>query len=158
MKGYTTYQSPVGPLNIESEGNFIVKVSFGGLPVQDKITPEITKCVEQLDQYFSGELLEFDLPLNPEGTSFQKRVWETLSTIPYGVVRSYLDIAKSLDDLGAVRAVGRANGSNPIAIIIPCHRVIGKDGSLTGYAGGVEKKKWLLHHENAPIASQLPLF
>ena len=98
------------------------------------------------------------MPLNPKGTSFQKRVWNVLSAIPYGKVKSYLDIAKALDDTGAVRAVGRANGSNPIAIVVPCHRVIGKDGSLTGYAGGVDKKEWLLHHENAPIASQLGLF
>ena len=158
MKGCKTYSSPVGLLKIESVDDSIVKIAFGGPVVADDITPVIKRCVMQLDSYFSGELSVFDLPLNPEGTTFQKRVWNILSTIPYGEVKSYLDIAKALDDIGAVRAVGSANGSNPIAIIIPCHRVIGKDGSLTGYAGGVEKKEWLLHHENAPIASQLHLF
>lgn len=98
----------------------------------------------QLEAYFAGELQEFDIPVAPKGTEFQQKVWQVLQTIPYGDHRSYSDLANSLNNPKAVRAVGAANGQNPISIIIPCHRVIGKNGSLTGYAGGLERKQWLL--------------
>lgn len=103
----------------------------------------------QLDEYFAGTRRVFDLPLAPHGTDFQRRVWDALTGIGYGDTRSYLDIARRLGDANALRAVGAANGRNPIAIVIPCHRVIGTDGSLTGYGGGLERKRFLLGLEGA---------
>jgi methylated-DNA-[protein]-cysteine S-methyltransferase len=117
----------------------------------------------QLTAYFAGELSEFDLPLAPEGTDFQKIVWKALLDIPFGGTESYGSLAKRINHDGAARAVGLANGHNPIGIVIPCHRVIGANGSLTGYGGGIERKQWLLQHErryakNAPpLQEQLPL-
>lgn len=105
-------------------------------------------AVAQLNDYFSGNRKSFDLNLNPEGTPFQKRVWDTLSQVPYGKTISYMELAVLLGDPLAIRAVAAANGKNPIWILIPCHRVIGSDGSLTGYAGGLGRKKWLLNHES----------
>jgi methylated-DNA-[protein]-cysteine S-methyltransferase len=104
-------------------------------------------AVEQLEQYFAGERAEFDLELDMRGTDFQRNVWDALLTIPYGETRSYGQIAKQIDRPDRARAVGAANGSNPISIIVPCHRVIGSDGSLTGYGGGLDRKRWLLEHE-----------
>lgn len=116
--------------------------------------PEVLKdCVTQLDEYFNGTRRQFSLKLNPEGTEFQKRVWNELLNIPFGKTVSYLQLAKLLGDVKAIRAVANANGKNPIWIIIPCHRVIGTDGSLTGYAGGLHRKKWLLDHES-PVKQQ----
>ena len=115
--------------------------------------PELQEAIFQLQQYFAGELKEFNLKLNPQGTDFQKRVWQTLLTIPYGKTASYMDLAKELGDPLAIRAVAAANGKNPLWILIPCHRVIGSDGSLTGYAGGLWRKKWLLDHEQ-PVKQQ----
>jgi methylated-DNA-[protein]-cysteine S-methyltransferase len=102
---------------------------------------------EQLRAYFAGELLDFDLPLAAAGTEFQQRVWQALGAIPYGATASYAAIARAIGSPTATRAVGAANGRNPIAIIVPCHRVIGKDGTLTGYGGGLARKQWLLRHE-----------
>jgi methylated-DNA-[protein]-cysteine S-methyltransferase len=114
-----------------------------------EIIPEVLDdCVYQLNEYFNGERKQFNLKLNPEGTDFQQTVWMALQTIPYAKTYSYLDLAKKLGDVKAIRAVANANGKNPLWIIIPCHRVIGSDGSLTGYAGGLHRKKWLLDHEN----------
>jgi len=114
----------------------------------DIIPDCLQDCVYQLNEYFEGNRQQFDLILNPEGTTFQKNVWNTLLTIPYGKTLSYLDLSKKLGDVKAIRAVANANGKNPLWIVIPCHRVIGSDGSLTGYAGGLHRKKWLLDHEN----------
>ena len=112
-------------------------------------TPEILQyCVTQLKEYFKGERASFDLTVNPKGTYFQKKVWKSLLTIPYGKTKSYLEQSKALGDAKAIRAVATANGKNPLWIIIPCHRIIGSDGSLTGYSGGIWRKKWLLNHEN----------
>ena len=105
------------------------------------------RAVDQLDRYFKGELTEFDLELDPEGTDFEKCVWNELRRIPYGSTTTYGEIAARLGDLNATRAVGTANARNPIAVVIPCHRVIGADGELTGYAGGLHRKRWLLAHE-----------
>lgn len=102
---------------------------------------------QQLAEYFAGERRDFDLPLTPEGTDFQRRVWEALTTIPYGQTRNYGEIAGQLHCRGGQRAVGAANGRNPLSIVVPCHRVIGSDGRLTGYAGGIHRKQWLLAHE-----------
>ncbi len=118
------------------------------------ILPEILEeAAYQLQEYFEGKRTVFDLELNPKGTDFQKRVWEALIQIPYGKTVSYLDLSKTLGDVKAIRAVAAANGKNPLWIVVPCHRVIGSDGSLTGYAGGLHRKKWLLDHEN-PVKQQ----
>lgn len=115
---------------------------------------------QQLDEYFNGGRQNFDLPLLMTGTDFQKKVWEALGTIPYGSTRSYMQQTKVLGDEKAIRAVARANGENCLAIIVPCHRVVGSDGSLTGYAGGLKAKKWLLEHEakHAGVAVQQVMF
>jgi methylated-DNA-[protein]-cysteine S-methyltransferase len=110
---------------------------------------------EQLDAYFTGELQEFDLPLAPEGTEFQLRVWDELTRIPFGETISYGELARRLGDPRLVRAVGTANGRNPLSIVIPCHRVIGADGSLVGYGGGLDRKRWLLDHEAVASGRQL---
>lgn len=109
--------------------------------------PILDECVLQLDEYFKGERKEFTVKLNPEGTEFQKIVWNELLKNPFGRTVSYMELAKSIGDVKAIRAVGAANGKNKIAIIIPCHRVIGSNGKLTGYAGGLWRKEWLLKHE-----------
>ncbi|PKP28323.1 MAG: cysteine methyltransferase [Bacteroidetes bacterium HGW-Bacteroidetes-18] len=118
--------------------------------------PEILKdCVQQLEEYFNGTRKQFNLKLNPQGTEFQKRVWMELMLVSYGKTRTYLEQSKQLGDAKAIRAVASANGKNPIWIIIPCHRIIGSDGSLTGYAGGIWRKKWLLEHENPSTQKSL---
>ncbi|MGZ0016074.1 methylated-DNA--[protein]-cysteine S-methyltransferase [Yeosuana sp. AK3] len=114
----------------------------------DIIPVELEDCVIQLHEYFKGSRTQFTLSLNPEGTSFQKKVWKQLELIPYGKTITYLELSKQLGDVKAIRAVANANGKNPLWIIVPCHRVIGSDGSLTGYAGGLQRKQWLLEHEN----------
>lgn len=118
--------------------------------------PRVLKSViNQLEEYFKGERSDFDLKLNPQGTPFQKMVWDHLLEIPFGTTISYLDLAKKIGDVNAIRAVAAANGKNPIWIVIPCHRVIGSDGSLTGYAGGLHRKKWLINHECPVKQTQL---
>ena len=113
------------------------------------IIPEILQdCVHQLQEYFNGEREDFNLKLNPQGTVFQKKVWTELQVIPFGKTVSYLELSKQLGDIKAIRAIANANGKNPFWIIVPCHRVIGSDGSLTGYAGGLHRKQWLLEHES----------
>ncbi|MBZ9559716.1 MULTISPECIES: methylated-DNA--[protein]-cysteine S-methyltransferase [Modicisalibacter] len=113
--------------------------------------PITERARDQLAGYFDGTRRTFDLPLAPEGTDFQRRVWEALATIPYGETRCYAEIAEQLRCKGGQRAVGAANGRNPLAIVVPCHRVIGSDGRLTGYAGGIGRKQWLLAHEAGEI-------
>lgn len=110
-------------------------------------------CVTQLQEYFAGTRTRFNLKLNPQGTEFQKKVWQELLNIPFSKTRTYLEQTKAIGDVKAIRAVASANAKNPIWIVIPCHRVIGSDGSLTGYAGGLWRKKWLLNHEN-PVKQQ----
>ena len=114
----------------------------------DIIPLELEDCVIQLNEYFDGKRKQFDLKLNPQGTDFQKTVWDALLTIPCGKTVSYLQLSKQLGDEKAIRAVANANGKNPLWIVVPCHRVIGSDGSLTGYAGGLYRKQWLLEHES----------
>lgn len=116
--------------------------------ITDIIPVELEDCVIQLNEYFEGIRQQFNLKLNPEGTDFQKKVWKALQQIPYGKTLSYLELSKQLGAVKAIRAVANANGKNPLWIIVPCHRVIGSDGSLTGYAGGLHRKKWLLEHES----------
>lgn len=142
--------TPLGLLRIEGNPKGIASVSFveEGLNTQNKIPDELKNVCNQLNAYFKGSLTTFDLTLAPEGTDFQKRVWAELVKIPFGKTVSYQVIANKLGDPKVIRAAASANGRNPIAIIIPCHRVIGADGSLTGYAGGLHRKKWLLEHES----------
>ena len=143
-------KSPLGFTKITGNENGIVSISI--LNSEEKITDiipvELEDCVHQLNEYFDGKRTQFDLTLNPEGTDFQKKVWDALQTISYGKTLSYLQLSQQLDDVKAIRAVANANGRNPLWIVVPCHRVIGSDGSLTGYAGGLYRKQWLLEHES----------
>ncbi|MBQ4132956.1 MAG: methylated-DNA--[Desulfovibrionaceae bacterium] len=160
--------SPLGPLHIWAEGGAVVRLDFGNNGAEkfraragSPLFPLLKSAAAQLEEYFTGRRRQFDLPLNPRGSNFQQRVWRALQNIPYGETRSYRDIAEAAGAPGAFRAVGMANHKNPIAIIIPCHRVIGADGSLTGYAGGLEYKQALLNLERGlPVclpSAQLPL-
>jgi len=154
---HCTIESPLGPLTIERTTSGISKVYFAeSNAITTKIPKSLVLVCTQLQSYFKGDRIEFEVDLDPEGTPFQKRVWNELLKIPYGKTRSYQQIANHLGDPKVIRAAASANGKNPIAIIIPCHRVIGSDGSLTGYAGGLSRKKWLLEHES-PV-KQVALF
>lgn len=143
MPQFTT-ESPVGLLTVTEENGVITGLRFGGDKETPPTTPLLRQAQRQLAAYFAGELTDFTLPLAPKGTAFQCAVWQALCAIPYGQTRSYADIAAAIGKPNACRAVGMANHRNPIAILIPCHRVVGKDGSLTGYAGGLAVKQALL--------------
>lgn len=146
-----TIDTPIGFLDITGNSEGLSSVIFSDIEANNnsKNIPEaLEDAVLQLQEYFDGSRKEFTLKLAPKGTDFQKRVWEELQKITYGKTVNYLQIAKQLGDPKVIRAAASANGKNPISIIIPCHRVIGSDGSLTGYAGGLHRKKWLLEHEN----------
>ena len=150
-------ESPVGPLALALRGDALVAVSFGRVPRLDERhalvhdDERLARARAELEEYFHGERRTFDVPLRPEGTPFQLRVWHALREIPFGVTTSYGEIARRVgkENWPGARAVGAANGQNPIAIIVPCHRVIGADGSLTGYGGGLPRKRWLLAHEGS---------
>ena len=150
--------TPLGPALITGDENGIQAISVSSAEThENKEVPQALKeAALQLEEYFEGKRKEFSIKLNPQGTSFQKQVWKELLQIPYGKTISYLELSKKLGDVKAIRAVASANGKNPLWIVIPCHRVIGSDGSLTGYAGGLHRKKWLLNHESA--AKQQTLF
>ncbi len=152
------YISPLGTLAIKSYGDSIAEILFinslkGQMVNEDEVSYSIPhssiikKCIKQLDQYFSGKRKTFDLRLTFTGTSFQRQVWDELMNIPYGKHISYLTLSKKIENVKAIRAVGTANGCNKICIVVPCHRVIGSDGSLVGYGGDLWRKKWLLDHE-----------
>lgn len=144
------YKSPIGNLRIISNERDIIKIEFSDEYFKMKMIPiQIQKCISQLDEYFKGERQVFTVAINPAGTEFQSKVWNLLLKIPFGKTISYLDQSKQFGDEKAIRAIASANGKNPIPIIIPCHRVIGNNGKLTGYAGGLLKKQWLLEHEGA---------
>lgn len=145
-----TIKTPLGHAKIEGneEGITSILVLNNEQALSHSIPDELKGCVKQLDEYFQGTRQKFSLKLNPTGTEFQKRVWNELVNIPYAKTLSYLELSKRLGDPKAIRAIANANGKNPIWIVIPCHRVIGSDGSLTGYAGGLYRKKWLLDHES----------
>ena len=149
MKYAAHYNSPVGWLLLEADETAITKVHFMEEEGETttSLSPVIKQCIVELEEYFSGNSEVFSVPLNPIGTAFQQKVWKQLLTIPFAKTVSYSQVATQLGDLKAIRAVGTANGRNPLAIIIPCHRVIGSDGSLTGYGGGLWRKKWLLDFE-----------
>lgn len=151
----TYYKTPIGTAAIVGDEFGIQAVSVLDEDIETSLEiPDFAKdCVQQLEEYFEGNRTEFNLKLNPQGTEFQQSVWNELLHIPFGKTRTYLEQTKKIGDPKAIRAVASANGKNPIWIIIPCHRVIGSDGSLTGYAGGVWRKKWLLEHES-PVKQQ----
>jgi methylated-DNA-[protein]-cysteine S-methyltransferase len=143
------YVSPIGTIEIVGTAESVLALNFvEGESKGDARLPDcLEACVEQIDEYFKGNRKEFSLPLKTEGTEFQQKVWRQLERIPYGAVASYGDVARAIGRPTAFRAVGSANHNNPIGIIIPCHRVIGADGSLTGYGGGLWRKEWLLNLE-----------
>lgn len=156
MKSNTTtsavcsYHSPLGSLRLVAEQGALKAIHFAdpeNIDSKQSDHPLLANTVLQLGEYFDGKRQSFDLPLNPEGSEFQQEVWKALSEIPFGHTLTYLELAKKLGNPNSVRAVGRANGQNPIPIIIPCHRIIGAEGKLVGYSGGLENKKWLLRHE-----------
>lgn len=148
------FDTPVGPIRLVEEDGALVALHLndaghdGGDP--DPPSPLLAQARAQLEEYFAGSRRTFDLPLAPRGTAFQRAVWRALSTIPFGVTTTYGEIAATVGKPSASRAVGAANGQNPIAIVVPCHRVIGANGTLTGYGGGLPIKEWLLRHERAP--------
>lgn len=161
MKTYqTTINSPVGFLKITTNDLALLSVDFTDRYSEStEYKPEILLAtVFQLSEYFNGTRTEFSLNLNPEGTGFQRKVWQLVETIPFGRTASYLDIARLSGSEKNTRAVGLANGKNPIPIIIPCHRVVGSSGKMTGYAGGIDRKKWLLLHEQNIVKPAGKLF
>ena len=148
----TYIKTPLGIAEISGNEDGIseIRISDENVAPSEEIPVELEEAVHQLNSYFKGNLQNFSLKLNPQGTSFQKKVWIALQEIPYGKTVSYQQLSTTLGDVKAIRAVAAANGKNPLWVVIPCHRVIGSDGSLTGYAGGLWRKKWLLEHENPP--------
>ena len=163
---YTSYyNSPLGTISLQSNERALLGLDFVNEETELKIKREdrsireeskskiLLQTVKELDEYFAGKRLKFTVPIYQEGTPFQVSVWKALTTIPYGKVKSYLDIATQVGNSKAVRAVGMTNGKNPIAIIVPCHRVIGKNGKMVGYASGVWRKEWLLAHEKKVLGN-----
>jgi methylated-DNA-[protein]-cysteine S-methyltransferase len=149
--------TPLGTALIEGTEAGISKIHVldTDVPVSDVIPATLQEAVHQLAQYFEGKLTQFTFALNPQGTDFQKKVWQALVNVPFGKTTSYQALSVQLGDVKAIRAVASANGKNPLWIVVPCHRVIGSDGSLTGYAGGLWRKKWLLEHETPPVQQSL---
>ena len=148
MEYIASYKSPVGFLILKSDGLAVTEIVFSESDCQDRNSCAVLEnCKIQLENYFSGNAFRFDLPIAPQGTGFQQKVWAELVKIPFGETITYLELAVRLGDAKAIRAVGTANGRNPIAIVIPCHRVIGTGNKLTGYAGGIWRKKALLELE-----------
>jgi methylated-DNA-[protein]-cysteine S-methyltransferase len=144
------YHSPIGLLEIKGNAEGISSILFfKEKQKEEDFIPEVLKaCAAQVEEYFRGRRKIFDVPLHFVGTDFQKKVWNELLKIPFGETVSYLDIAMKVGNEKMIRAVGGANGKNPISIVVPCHRVIGSDGRLIGYAGGLWRKEWMLNHEN----------
>jgi methylated-DNA-[protein]-cysteine S-methyltransferase len=158
MPVYTRCPSPVGELTLTATETALTGVYFptsrhGPPPIMSRVESEVlARARQQLEEYFAGQRTTFDLPLAAEGSDFEHRVWDALRAIPYGATTSYGELARRLGDARNARAVGAANGKNPIPIIVPCHRVIGAKGDLTGFGGGVDRKRWLLEHEGALLA------
>jgi methylated-DNA-[protein]-cysteine S-methyltransferase len=149
---YAVMNTPIGILTVGTTEKGIASIQFGNCAPEEAVGSAADECasaetVQQLSEYFEGKRIRFHLPLDVQGTPFQKAVWDELLRIPYGETRSYGEIAEAIGRPGAARAVGMANHDNPIAVVIPCHRVVGKDGSLTGYAGGLDLKAQLLSIE-----------
>jgi methylated-DNA-[protein]-cysteine S-methyltransferase len=142
-----TLRKELGPMRFVARGDALVSLWFVDGPQDRKRDALLDRAIEEMDEYFAGTRTAFSIPIAPDGTPFQHEVWRALRAIPFGETRSYADVARAIDKPRAVRAVGAANGRNPLGIVVPCHRVIGADGSLTGYAGGMERKKFLLDLE-----------
>ena len=149
--------SPLGLTKIQGDENGISVISILDNETEISVTIPflLQEAIAQLQDYFAGKRIDFTFKMNPMGTPFQQKVWRGLLEIPYGKTMSYLELSKKLGDVKAIRAVASANGKNPLWIVVPCHRVIGTDGSLTGYAGGLWRKKWLLEHENPTTQQSL---
>lgn len=143
----TYYKSEIGWIEIKGSEDAIISVLFVDAPKTEEINPVLESCKQQVHEYFEGTRRTFTVPLSAKGTEFQTTVWDALKTVPYGETASYSDIATKIGNPKAVRAIGNANSKNPISILVPCHRIIGKNKTLVGYAGGVWRKKWLLTHE-----------
>lgn len=156
--GQANFNSPIGPIAIYSEDGCITKLEFNKRLEAEQIDAIIEVCKTELTEYFDGKRKTFDIKIKPAGTAFQLRVWDKLKEIPFGKTISYSDLAIRLGDLKVIRAAGTANGKNKIPIIIPCHRVIGKDGSLVGFAGGLDIKEQLLRHEGVISGEQIKIF
>lgn len=156
------YASPLGVLQLQEEDEKLTAVLFmNDSSIKETETTSsavLHETIQQLNEYFSGRRKTFDLPLNPSGTGFQQKVWLQLLQIPFAETITYLHMAKRLGNVKSIRAAASANGKNPLAIIIPCHRVVGADGKLTGYAGGLHRKQWLLEHEAKAASKQSTLF
>ncbi|MDR2287355.1 MAG: methylated-DNA--[protein]-cysteine S-methyltransferase [Prevotellaceae bacterium] len=154
-KQYTVYiQSPLGLVDIKADDNYITSIrleksanKITTAKDSDGLLSHIRQCITELEEYFAGERTDFSIPIRQSGTDFQQKVWQQLLKIPYGTTVSYIEIARRLGNSKLTRAVGGANHRNKLWIVVPCHRVIGADGSLTGYGGGLECKQWLLQHE-----------
>lgn len=146
---FKTIDSPIGILKLSSDELLLKSISFDAEFIENEgeIPDILIGAKHQLDEYFSGNRQQFDLPIDPEGTEFQRNVWRHVAAVSYGSTKSYVEIAREVNTENSSRAVGMANGRNPLPIIIPCHRIIGQNGKLTGYAGGLDRKKWLLLHE-----------
>jgi methylated-DNA-[protein]-cysteine S-methyltransferase len=161
-KSYFLYiETPVGAMKISGTETGISAAEFRETTeaTSTEVPQILHTCAAQLQEYYTGKRMQFDLPLQQSGTEFQQRVWNELTKIPFGKTISYLELARRLGDEKVIRAAGTANGKNNLAVIVPCHRVIGSDGSLTGYAGGLHRKEWLLRHEGIwPIGGQTELF
>jgi methylated-DNA-[protein]-cysteine S-methyltransferase len=168
MKVFCYVESPIGRLMLTTDGTALTGLYMNlyrnkpsKLPgvgddwIQNATIDPLPAAARQLKEYFAGKRREFDLPLRMEGTEFQQRVWRELTKIPFGETRSYGQLAQRLNNPNGSRAVGLANGRNPIAVIVPCHRVIGADGSLTGFGGGLDRKEWLLTHEGQPVTREM---
>jgi methylated-DNA-[protein]-cysteine S-methyltransferase len=156
MTVHTTVDSPLGELTLVGDGSAVVGLYFDNHRRRPdletfgrRVDAEFAEPARQLSEYFAGRRTEFELALAPRGDDFDRRVWDLLTTIPYGETRSYRDLARQLGDTGLAQAVGAANGRNPLSVIVPCHRVVGADGSLTGYAGGLHRKRFLLELEES---------
>lgn len=161
MTQFTRYMnSPVGWLKLQSTETDLTAICFATKKAENSaVQPKILEVTEsQLQEYFAGERKHFNLQLAPEGTDFQQKIWELVRHVDFGTTASYLNIAKQSGSEKNTRAVGLANGKNPIPIIIPCHRIVGSSGKLTGYAGGLERKRWLLNHELTHTPSTTRLF
>lgn len=152
---HANLKTPLGTAVISGDENGISRISIldGEKEISSQIPYELQEAFQQLQDYFDGKRIDFTFKLNPSGTEFQKKVWLGLLEIPFGKTMSYQELSIQLGDVKAIRAVASANGKNPLWIVVPCHRVIGTDGSLTGYAGGLWRKKWLLDHET-PVKQQ----
>jgi methylated-DNA-[protein]-cysteine S-methyltransferase len=156
MIRYARYESPLGPVIAIADAEGIISIDFIKAKyakrierdwVEDATDPVLGRCFDQLREYFAGKRREFDLPLSPHGTPFQERVWQEIARVPYGETISYGELARRAGAPGQARAAGAATGRNPVAVVVPCHRIVGADGSLTGYAGGLERKQGLLELE-----------